>query len=217
MWRSPIYAIVRSGGKQFRVQPTQTFDVERLKADVGSTVDLGVLLLSGNGETQVGTPLVDGARVVAEVVEHGRGKKVTVFKYKNKTRYRRKKGHRQEFTRLSVKEIVTAAGTYTDAEPASTPKRIRRSHASLAEPEAVATPDVEAEATAPVEAAEAPEAEATTAVEEAPKRATRARKPAAPKAEGAAPKRTARTRKPKAEPEAEAPAAAAEPEESEGE
>lgn len=222
-WRNPIYAIIRSGGRQYKVEPNQTFDVERLEADVGSRVDLGVLLLGGNGETQVGVPLVDGARVVAEVVEHGRGRKIIVFKYKNKTRYRRKRGHRQEFTRLSVKEIVTAGGTYT--EGTEKPKPTRRSQRSLAEPEAEATvaAEVEAVETTAVEAApevEAPEAAAAAEAPETvakPKRAS-ARKPAAKRpaakasmADPDAPKPAPRKRaaKHKAKPEAETSADAA--------
>ena len=72
-WRTPIYAIVRSGGKQYRVEPDQTLDVDLIKADVGSTVDFGVLLVGGNGEVSIGTPEVDKAKVVAEIIEHGRG------------------------------------------------------------------------------------------------------------------------------------------------
>ena len=68
-WRTPIYAIVRAGGKQYRVEPKQTLDVDRIKADVGSTVDLGVLLVGGSGDVSVGTPEVDKAKGVAEVLE----------------------------------------------------------------------------------------------------------------------------------------------------
>lgn len=211
-WRSPIYAIIRAGGKQYKVEPNQTFDVERLTAEVGSTVDLNVLLLGGNGDVQVGTPLIDGARVVAEVVEHGRGRKVVVFKYKNKTRYRRKAGHRQEFTRLSVKEIVTAGGIYT-AEAPTKKKPARKSARSLAEPEELATPSaVEASAV------EAPEA-VVEAGPEADAKPKPARKPAArkaaPKTGDDKPKPAPRSRaaKPKAKPAAEEPAADARPNE----
>jgi large subunit ribosomal protein L21 len=162
-------------------------DVERLKAEVGDTVDLGVLMLGGNGETQVGTPERAGAKVVAEVVEHGRDKKVLVFKYKNKTRYRRRHGHRQGFTRLSIKEIVTEGGT---AETATAkPKRARKAPAKPKKKEEPAEAAVEATA----EVAEAP-------AEEKPKRATR--KAPAKKAAGekkAAAKPRARKAAPKAE------------------
>jgi large subunit ribosomal protein L21 len=198
--------------------------VERLNADVGSKVDLGVLLLGGNGDTEIGSPLVDGARVVAEVLEHGRDRKIIVFKYKNKTRYRRKHGHRQQFTRLTVREIVTAGGTFTEGaeKPAKPPRKSRR---SLAEPDAeapVAAEETAVEAAAEAPAtAEAPEAAAEAVAEAPPKRAARkpaARKPAASKAKAAAddkPKPARRTRAPKAKAEAEPPAADAEANEGE--
>lgn len=102
------YAIIETGSKQYRVQPGDTIEVERLTADLGSTVELDrVLLLADDGRVTVGQPTVDGARVLAEVKEHGRGTKIIVFKYKPKTRYKRKQGHRQAFTKLSISEIIT--------------------------------------------------------------------------------------------------------------
>jgi large subunit ribosomal protein L21 len=90
------------------VQPDQTLDIDRIAAEAGETVEFAeVLLLGGNGDVQVGTPFVEGARVVAEVLDQGRGKKLLVFKYKNKTRYRRRRGHRQAYTRLAIKQILT--------------------------------------------------------------------------------------------------------------
>jgi large subunit ribosomal protein L21 len=178
-WRTPIYAIVRAGGRQYRVEPNQTLDVDRIEAQVGSTVDLSVLLVGGNGDVSVGTPEVADAKVVAEIIEHGRGKKVLVFKYKNKTRYRRRHGHRQDYTRLQIKEIVTEAGSYTQAAEKpkrAAPKRPRRKKAeAVPEPvEAEVTETPAAEAAAPE--AEAPEAQPEAAVEteEKPK-ATRRR------------------------------------------
>ena len=88
------------------MEPNQILDVDRLPAEVGSQVELtDVLLLGGDGDVRVGTPTVEGARVVAEVVEHGRDKKIVGFKYKAKTRYRRKWGHRQDYTRLAIRRI----------------------------------------------------------------------------------------------------------------
>ena len=102
-----MYAVVETGGKQYKVEPGSTFDVERLSADVGATIELDrVLLVGGDDGVQVGQPLVAGARVVAEVVEQGKGEKIIVFRYKRKVRYRRKTGHRQPLTRLLVKEIA---------------------------------------------------------------------------------------------------------------
>ena len=200
-WRSPIYAIVRSGGRQYRVETSQLLDVDRLDAEIGAKVDLGVLLLGGDGETLVGAPTIDGARVVAEVVEHGRGKKILVFKYKNKTRYRRRQGHRQDYTRLSIQEIVAGGKTVSKAEDKKTVVRPR----SLAEPDAEEAAAVEAEATeVSVEATPKPRA----------KRAPKAKAEAVVAEE--APEVTAKADAPVAEPapeaEVEAPATDAEEE-----
>ena len=102
-----MYAIVNTGGKQYRVQPGDTVRVEYLPGDQGDLIELDdVRLLSDeDGEVTVGAPTVDGAKVTAEVLSQGRAKKVTVFKYKAKTRYRRKNGHRQNFTELRVTDI----------------------------------------------------------------------------------------------------------------
>ena len=102
-----MYAIVNTGGKQYRVQPGDTVRVEYLPGDQGDLIELeDVRLLSDDdGEVAIGAPIVEGAKVTAEVVQQGRGKKVIVFKYKAKTRYRRKNGHRQNFTELRVTDI----------------------------------------------------------------------------------------------------------------
>ncbi len=91
------------------MEPRQLIDVERIPAAVGSTVELTDVLLvaNDNGDITVGAPLVEGARVIARVVAQGRGPKVVVFKYKAKTRYRRKRGHRQPYTRLVIEQILT--------------------------------------------------------------------------------------------------------------
>ena len=102
------YAIIETGGKQYRVQPGDTIEVEQLAGEPGSTLELDrVLMLSRDEGVTVGQPTVAGARVVAEVQEHGRGKKIVVFKYKPKVRYQRKQGHHQGFTRLAIREIIT--------------------------------------------------------------------------------------------------------------
>ena len=100
------FAIVETGGKQYRVHEGDTIRVESLDGDEGDTVSLDLVkLVSLNGETSVGTPNVEGAKVQAEVVNKGKGKKIVVFKYKAKTRYRRKNGHRQNFTDLRITDI----------------------------------------------------------------------------------------------------------------
>lgn len=102
-----MYAVIRTGGKQYTVRPGEKLDVEKLDGDVGSDIELTDVLMVADGDAvTVGTPSVAGAKVVAEVIEHGKRKKVVVFKYKPKIRYRKRTGHRQQFTRLSVKEIV---------------------------------------------------------------------------------------------------------------
>ncbi len=101
-----MYAVIETGGKQYRVSPGQTVEVELLPAEPGASVTLDrVLLVSNDGETQVGAPVVAGAAVVATVIGEGRGKKIIVFRYKSKKRYRRTTGHRQDYTYLTVTDI----------------------------------------------------------------------------------------------------------------
>lgn len=102
-----MYAVVETGGKQYKVEPGGTLQVEKLPAEVGATVELGRVLLVGDADNvEVGRPTVAGARVVAEVVAQEKADKIVVFRYKRKVRYRRKTGHRQPLTRLLVKEIA---------------------------------------------------------------------------------------------------------------
>lgn len=101
-----MYAVVRSGGKQLRMSPGQEVRVERLAGAVGETVELSqVMLVGGEGETRVGSPLVAGARVIATITRHGRAAKVATFKHKRRKGYRRKLGHRQGYTALRVESI----------------------------------------------------------------------------------------------------------------
>ena len=101
-----MYAIVRTGGHQYRVAPGDVIEVERLEAEPGSQIELvDVLMVSGDDGVQVGTPTVGGAKVIAKVLSQGKGEKLVVFKFKPKKRYRRKTGHRQNLTMLSIKEI----------------------------------------------------------------------------------------------------------------
>jgi len=101
------YAVIQTGGKQYKVSSGETIDVEHIQAKEGDSVELNQVLLVADGKkVSVGTPIVEGAKVIAEVVGDGKGKKTIVFKYKSKVRYRRKRGHRQLYTRLAIKEIV---------------------------------------------------------------------------------------------------------------
>ena len=100
------YAIFRTGGKQYRVKPGDTLDVELLPNAVDTVAEFGeVLAVSNGGELTVGSPSVPGARIVARVQSHYRDRKLMVYKYKAKTRYRRKRGHRQPYTRLLIQDI----------------------------------------------------------------------------------------------------------------
>ena len=105
--RNKIYAIVETGGKQHKVTPGQVINVEKIPGDTGDVIELdNVLLVANDDNYSIGQPRLEGAKVKATIMEQGRDKKVIVFKYKNKTRYRRKRGHRQYFTRLSIDDIV---------------------------------------------------------------------------------------------------------------
>ena len=100
------YAIIKTGGKQYRVKPGDELDVELLPSPVDSVAEFGeVLALSDGGEVTIGAPLVEGAKVTAQVLSHYKDKKLMVFKYKAKNRYRRKRGHRQTYTRLRIQDI----------------------------------------------------------------------------------------------------------------
>jgi large subunit ribosomal protein L21 len=102
------FAVIETGGKQHRVEPGQVIEVEKLPFEEGATVELtNVLLVSNDSGLLQGRPLVDGAKVVGRVVKQARGKKIIVFKYKPKVRYRKKTGHRQSFTRIAIEDIVT--------------------------------------------------------------------------------------------------------------
>jgi len=101
-----VYAIIRTGGKQYRVEKGDVVRVERLEGAVGSTVTLDeVLLVGGEGEPRVGSPHLEGASVVGTVVEQDRDAKIRVFKYKKRKHYRRTRGHRQSFTAVRIDSV----------------------------------------------------------------------------------------------------------------
>lgn len=101
-----MYAIIRTGGKQYRVKPGDVVRVERLEGEVGASVSLGeVLMVAGEGEPRVGSPLLDGVSVVGTVVEQDRDAKVRVFKYKKRKHYRRTRGHRQSYTAVRIDAV----------------------------------------------------------------------------------------------------------------
>lgn len=136
-----MYAIVKTGGKQYRVEPGQRLLVERLAADVGSTVTLEPLLYRSD-EVVLDKSALASVEVSAEVIAHERGEKIRVFKYKPKRGYKRRAGHRQELTRIQVRDITAGSGrrgSSTKAEPAASgaaPKAAEKSGASAAKPKA---------------------------------------------------------------------------------
>lgn len=102
-----MYAVVQTGGKQYRVAVGDRIDVERLDAEPGTDITLDrVLMIAGDGDVRIGAPVVEGAKVIASVDEQTKGKKLIVFKMRPKKRYRKTQGHRQQLTRLTIKDIV---------------------------------------------------------------------------------------------------------------
>lgn len=133
-----MYAIIETGGKQYKVSPGQRIEVDRLVESVGETLELGnVLLLADDGNVVVGTPTVPGVTVHATVVEQGRGRKITVFKFSRGNRYHRKRGHRQNYTTLEIEDILRGGAKKRPAPPKPVEKQ------EVATPEEIsAVPDV---------------------------------------------------------------------------
>ena len=100
-----MYAIIATGGKQYRVSEGDVIYIEKLDAEVDSTVSFDVLLVGNDGDVKVGTPVVEGVKVEGKVVGQVRGDKIIVFKYKSKKNYRRKQGHRQPYTKVEITKI----------------------------------------------------------------------------------------------------------------
>lgn len=110
-----MYAVIKTGGKQYRAIPGAVLHVEKLAGDVGETITFGDVLMLGGDEPQVGAPLVDGASVTAEVLEQYRDTKVIIFKKKRRQNYRRRNGHRQSLTCIRVMEIASGGQTWRKA------------------------------------------------------------------------------------------------------
>lgn len=101
-----MYAVIKSGGKQYRVQEGQTLKLEKLEVPTGDTIEFDEVLLVGNDDdVTVGAPLVDGAKVAAEVVSHGRGDKITIIKFRRRKHSMKRQGHRQWFTEVKITGI----------------------------------------------------------------------------------------------------------------
>ena len=100
------YAIIKTGGKQYRVEPGKTYRIPSLEGEAGSDVEFNDVLLGNDGENvRTGVPALKGARVTGEIVKHGRGEKIIVFKHKRRKNYARKRGHRQGFTEVRINDI----------------------------------------------------------------------------------------------------------------
>ena len=101
------YAIIRAGGKQFRVEPGKTIRIPSIQGDAGSKVEFNDVLLGSDGNNvRTGIPTLSGARVTGEIVKHGKGDKIVIFKFKRRKNYARKQGHRQGFTEVRIKDIT---------------------------------------------------------------------------------------------------------------
>ena len=104
-----MYAIIRTGGKQYQVAAGDTLKVERVQGEVGDTIEINDVLLVADGDNvTVGQPVIEGARVTAKITEQGRAKKILVFKKKKRKGYQVKNGHRQQYTALTIEEVATA-------------------------------------------------------------------------------------------------------------
>ena len=117
-----MFAVIKTGGKQYRVAEDQVIKIERIKGELGEIVQLGDVLMLGGETTQLGVPTVAGASVAAEVIEQGRGAKVIAFKKRRRKNSRRKRGHRQEYTMLRITEILTEGANPTKG-PRPKPER----------------------------------------------------------------------------------------------
>lgn len=198
-----MYAVIRTGGKQYKVAPEDTLQIEKIEGQPGDTVAFpDVLMVGGEGEPAFGVPTVEGATVSAEVVEQGRGPKIIIFKKKRRQNYRRKNGHRQDLTTIRILEILTggkkpaltaAAKPADEAAPApkkakakasadaplsadEAPKRSRKAAAEV-KADAPASDDAPKKARAKAKTEEQPETENSAAAGEAKK--PRAKKPKA--------------------------------------
>ena len=153
-----MYAVIKTGGKQYRVREGDTLRVEKLAAEAGGTVQFDQVLMVGEGDdVKVGTPYLSGSAVSATVISQGRADKIKVVKFKRRKNYLRQNGHRQAFTEVEITKIGAASKTAAptaEAKPAAKPK---------AEPKADAKPEAEAKPKAEPKAKAAPESKAKAA------------------------------------------------------
>ena len=134
-----MFAVIRTGGKQYRVAPNDVIEVEKIAGKPGEIVELAeVILLGGDGSPKTGSPTIAGALVAAEVIEQKRGDKVIVFKKKRRSNYRRTRGHRQALTALRITEILTDGKKPSKAAPKPEPKKAEKKPEAKAEAKAKA-------------------------------------------------------------------------------
>ena len=195
-----MYAVIRTGGKQYRVAPDDVIRVEKLSTEAGKSVDFDNVLMIGDGKkTTAGTPLVAGAMVKAEVLENTRGAKIIVFKKKRRKNYRRKWGHRQDLTVLRITQITDADGnTVSGTKAVAKPKAKVKAKAPAKKPAAEPKPKAEA-ATPAAKPKAAPKAKTETKPKAAAKaKAEPKKKPAGTAAKAGAAKAKAGAAKAKA-------------------
>ncbi|MCV6576553.1 MAG: 50S ribosomal protein L21 [Cohaesibacter sp.] len=119
-----MFAVIKTGGKQYTVSPEDVIKIEKLEGEAGDTVVFdSVLLVGGEGDAQVGAPLVEGASVAAEIVDQGRGRKIIIFKKRRRQNSRRRNGHRQHFTSVKITEILTGGKAPAKAAKKATPAK----------------------------------------------------------------------------------------------
>jgi large subunit ribosomal protein L21 len=134
-----MFAVIRTGGKQYRVAPNDIIEVEKIAGKPGEIVELAeVILLGGDGSPKTGSPTIAGAMVAAEVIEQKRGDKIVVFKKKRRSNYRRTRGHRQVLTALRITEILTDGKKPSKAAPRPEPKKAEKKPEPKAEAKAKA-------------------------------------------------------------------------------
>ncbi|MCV6546496.1 MAG: 50S ribosomal protein L21 [Cohaesibacter sp.] len=119
-----MFAVIKTGGKQYTVSPEDVIKIEKLEGEAGDTIVFdSVLLVGGEGDAQVGAPLVEGASVAAEIVDQGRGRKIIIFKKRRRQNSRRRNGHRQHFTSVKITEILTGGKAPAKAAKKATPAK----------------------------------------------------------------------------------------------
>ena len=176
-----MFAVIRTGGKQYRVAPNDIIEIEKITGNPGDIVELGeVLLLGGEGAPKTGSPTISGASVAAEVLDQKRDEKIIVFKKKRRLGYRRTKGHRQLLTALRITEILTDGKKPSKKAAKPAPAKADTKPAEKAAP--AKKPATKAITTAPAKKAPAKKAAAKTDTKKTKAKSPAAKKPAAKKA-----------------------------------